>query len=59
MELMETIQGEPYKIYPKWFSRTRQFGQNIGDVPGHANKWLSAQGVLGTFDRFALKSHNP
>ena len=52
MEFMESIQGERWKPYCKFYPKTKQYGQNIGDVPTFANAWLKAQGVDGgPFDR--------
>ena len=51
METLQAIQGEPFKLYAKWFSSKGRFGQNIGDVASFANEWLSHQGVPGPFDR--------
>ena len=51
MELLKAVQGESFKVYKKWFSSQAGYGQNIGDVPSHGNKWLCHQGVPGPFDR--------
>ena len=32
MEFMESIQGKRWKPYCKFFPKTKQYGQNIGDV---------------------------
>ena len=53
MEFMRNIQGtETWKPYAKWGVSTQRYGQNVGDVPVFANKWLEEQGVEGVpFDR--------
>ena len=52
MEFMESIQGDNFKPYAKWGLSTKLYGQNVGDVPTFANKWLESQGVEGgPFDR--------
>ena len=47
MEFMQSMQGENWKAYAKWAPSTGMFGQNVGDVPSFANKWLVSQGVEG------------
>ena len=51
MEIIHNLQGHGFKLYAKWFSRTKEYGQNCGDIAKMANKWLYSQGVPGPFDR--------
>ena len=52
MELLSNLQGHHPRMYAKWLPNQGRFGNsNIKNVPGYALKWLTAQGVQGSFDR--------
>ena len=52
MEFLRFCQGDPIKVYAKWFVSQKTYGrQNVGDVPTAANNWLVDQGIPGPFDR--------
>ena len=51
MEIIHNLQGHGFHVYKKWFPRTKEYGQNQGDIATMANEWLYAQGIPGPFDR--------